>query len=344
MFANQNEVQKESQNQSNGQSLAQAQQEFPTEVVAGEITLVGNHPKFRKAIEFAKNIAVTKAPALVTGESGTGKKTFCKFVHMNSARSAAAIQTVDCSADATKVENAVLGYRDEETGRFHKGVLETANGGSVILANIDALDEKFQKRLYTILQELSDYDLDVRILATTSKNLSKYVGAGRFHRALYTYFSGSQINLLPLRERGEDIRVIAEHFANSYASANNVSAATFTEEAVNKISNFYWAHNIAELKSVIEGSMSNAQNGEIDVNAVELGEKKAEAQTQDADEDGFRLMSLKEAERLLIKKALIHTSENRTQAAKILGVSIRTLRNKINEYRTDGNNYFVNLR
>ena len=113
---------------------------------------------------------------------------------------------------------------------------------------------------------------------------------------------------------------------------------------MNKISNFYWAHNVAELKNVIEGSMSNVQNGQIDVNAVELGEKKAEAQTQEADEDGFRLMSLKEAERLLIKKALIHTSENRTQAAKILGVSIRTLRNKINEYRTDGNNYFVNLR
>lgn len=311
---------------------------------AQRTTLVGNHPKFKKALEFAKNIAVTKAPALVTGESGSGKKAFCRFVHENSARNAAEIHTVDCSGDATKVENQILGHRDEESGRFHKGVLEKANGGSVILANIDALDEKFQKRLYTILQELGDYDLDVRILATTSKNLSKYVGAGRFHRALYTYFSGSQINLLPLRERGEDIRIIAEHFAQAWASENNTAAAAFTEEALAKISNFYWAHNVAELKNVIEGSMSNAQNGEVDVNAIELGEKKAEAQTQEADEDGFRLMSLKEAERLLIRKALIHTSENRTQAAKILGVSIRTLRNKINEYRTDGNNYFVNLR
>ncbi|MEX1099566.1 MAG: helix-turn-helix domain-containing protein, partial [Bacteriovoracaceae bacterium] len=227
---------------------------------------------------------------------------------------------------------------------FHIGVLERANGGSVILANIDALDEKFQKRLYTILQELPDYDLDVRILATTSKNLSKYVGAGRFHRALYTYFSGSQINLSPLRERGEDIVVIAKHFVNAWAAANNAASAVFTEEAINKIANFYWAHNVSELKSVIEGSVANIQNGEIDINAVELGEKKAEAQTQEADEDGFRLMSLKEAEKLLIKKALIHTSENRTQAAKILGVSIRTLRNKINEYRTHGTNYFVNLR
>jgi two-component system response regulator FlrC len=82
----------------------------------------------------------------------------------------------------------------------------------------------------------------------------------------------------------------------------------------------------------------------IDVSAIELGEKKTEAESNEIDEDGLRLMSLKEAEKLLIKKALIHTSENRTQAAKILGVSIRTLRNKINEYRNNGNNYFVNLR
>jgi two-component system response regulator FlrC len=105
------------------------------------------------------------------------------FVHNNSARNAGEVLVVDCSQDAKQVENEILGYRDEETGSFNKGVLERANGGSVILANIDALDEKFQKRLYQILQELSDYDLDVRIMATTTKNLSKYVGAGRFYRA-----------------------------------------------------------------------------------------------------------------------------------------------------------------
>ncbi|MBT4790039.1 MAG: hypothetical protein HON90_00585, partial [Halobacteriovoraceae bacterium] len=121
-------------------------------------------------------------------------------------------------------------------------------------------------------------------------------------------------------------------------------AVTFTEEAMTKIASFYWAHNVAELKSVIESTIANSTTNTIDVTAIEIGEKKAETVANDMDEDGMRIMSLKEAERLLIKKALIHTSENRTQAAKILGVSIRTLRNKINEYRGDGNNYFVNLR
>ena len=181
-------------------------------------------------------------------------------------------------------------------------------------------------------------------MATTSKNLSKYVGAGRFYRALYTYFSGSQITLIPLRERGSDIEALAEHFATTYCTEQAREAVQFTEEAKRKISSFYWAHNVAELKSVIESTIANTTEGTIDLNAIEVGEKKAETVANDIDEDGMRLMSLKEAERLLIKKALIHTSENRTQAAKILGVSIRTLRNKINEYRGDGNNYFVNLR
>lgn len=310
---------------------------------ASEVRLVGNHPKIIKAIEFSKNVAVTKAPVLIVGESGSGKQTVCEYIHKMSARKDSPILTVDCSQEAKDVENEVLGYRDEE-GRFNKGVLERANGGAIILKNIDALDETFQKRLYQILQELSDYDLDVRVLATTTKNLSKYVGSGRFYRALYTFFSGSQISLIPLRERGADIEELAEHFAAAYTREHNRTEVSFSDDAKKKIASFYWAHNVAELKSVIESTIENSSESIIDVNAIEIGEKKAETVTNEADEDGMRIMSLKEAERLLIKKALIHTSENRTQAAKILGVSIRTLRNKINEYRGEGNNYFVNLR
>lgn len=311
---------------------------------SGNVELVGNHPKFVKAVELARNLSVTKAPVLLVGETGSGKKSFCRYIHDNSVRKGTVFFTVDCSRDSQDVENDILGYRDESSGSFNRGVLERANGGTVVFSNIDALEEEFQKRLYQILQELPDYELDVRVMATTSKNLSKYVGAGRFHRALYTYFSNSQINLIPLRERGTDIELIAAHYANSWARKNNLPSANFSEEAKGKIVSFYWTHNVAELKAVIENCMPNTENGIIDVSAIELGEKKAEVIGHEGDEDGLKLMSLKDAEKLLIKKALIHTSENRTQAAKILGVSIRTLRNKINEYRSEGNNYFVNLR
>ncbi len=312
-------------------------------MLSQNVELIGSDLKFVKAKEFASNIAVTKVPALIVGESGTGKKTLCRYIHQNSARKDSEFLIVDCALEAQQVENEILGYRDEESGRFKKGALELGNSGTVVLANIDGLEENFQKRLFKIFQELTDYEIDVRILASTTKNLSKYVGSGRFYRALYTFFMNNQIVLTPLRERGHDIEIIANRILASEHVEGEMDL-TITEEALEKIKSYYWAHNISELESVMKTAVQNATEGQIDLNAIELGERKADNQAMDFDEDGIRLMSLKEAEKLLIKKALVHTSENRTQAAKILGVSIRTLRNKINEYRNNGSSYFVNLR
>jgi two-component system, response regulator FlrC len=308
------------------------------------LVLVGNHPKFNTALETARNVAVTKTPVLISGEAGSGKKAIGGYIHQNSARKNARLEIVDCSLDTATVEKIVLGYRDDESGRFNRGVLEVANGGTVIFANIDALDDNFQKRLYTILQELPDYELDVRVLATTSKNLSKLVGAGKFSRALFTYFSGAQIDLISLRERGTDVELIARHFISEYAKENSAGELTLCEEAARKLSDYNWNQNLVELRSFIRKTLTNMQGKTLDIAAIENGERKIEFTSAEVDEDGFKLMSLKEAEKLLIKKALVFTSENRTQAAKILGVSIRTLRNKINEYRSEGATYFMNLR
>ena len=307
--------------------------------------LFGKDAKIQKSLDFASNVSVTKAPVLIVGEVGTGKRTLSKFIHEQSNRASKQLLFVDCAEEPKQVENAILGFRDEETGKFNRGVLESGNGGSIILVNIDGLEENFQKRLYQIFQELNDYDIDVRLMATTTKNISKLVGAGRFYRALYTYFSKTQINLSPLRDRPEDIQMLATHFMESIKNENEEKMnMSITSEAMNKIISHYWTHNISELKSVLEASVENMQDEILDVDSLALGDKKAISYASDLDDDGIKLMSLKEAEKLLIKKALIHTSENRTQAAKILGVSIRTLRNKINEYRNDGANYFVNLR
>ncbi|MES2527968.1 MAG: sigma 54-interacting transcriptional regulator [Bdellovibrionota bacterium] len=308
------------------------------------LVLVGNHPKFNNALETARNVAVTKTPVLISGEAGSGKKALGSYIHNNSARKNARLEIVDCGEQVVMVEKIVLGYRDEDSGKFNRGVLELANGGTVIFANIDALDESFQKRLYTILQELPDYELDVRILATTSKNLSKLVGAGKFSRALYTYFNGASIDMISLRERGTDVELIARHFIEEYAVETQSEQIFLADEAARKLSDYNWNNNIAELKSFIRKTMTNMDGTTLDLQAIENGERKAEFTTGEVDEDGMKLMSLKDAEKLLIKKALVFTSENRTQAAKILGVSIRTLRNKINEYRGEGAVYFVNLR
>jgi two-component system, response regulator FlrC len=308
------------------------------------LTLVGTHPKFNTALEMARNMAITKTPILISGEAGSGKKALGAYIHQNSSRKDARLEVVDCSLDVATVEKIVLGYRDDESGRFNRGVLELANGGSVIFANINALDENFQKRLYTILQELSDYDLDVRLLATSSKNLSKLVAAGKFSRALFSYFSGAQIDLVSLRERGTDVELIARHFINEYAQETSAGDVNLCSEAARKLLSYDWNHNLHELRSFIRKTLSNMDGTTLDLAAIEKGERKTETVANEVDEDGVKLMSLKDAEKLLIKKALVFTSENRTQAAKILGVSIRTLRNKINEYRGEGAAYFVNLR
>ena len=137
--------------------------------------------------------------------------------------------------------------------------------------------------------------------------------------------------------------MLAKHFA-SELSQESGKEIEIDGPAMSKILNHYWTHNVYELKSVIENSVAENESGNLSEEDLAIGVKKAISQITEEDNEGIRLMSLKDAEMLLIKKALIHTSENRTQAAKILGVSIRTLRNKINEYRNVGTVYFVNLR
>jgi two-component system response regulator FlrC len=304
---------------------------------------VGTNPKHLKAIEFAKNLSVSKTPVLINGEIGTGKQALCQFIHQNSARRERPILFIDCSKNPNEVKNEILGYRDE-SGKFHRGVLEQGNNGTVVFLNIESLEESFQKKLFTILVELGDYDLDIRVLATSTKNISKFVGSGRFYRALYSYFSSNQVNIPPLRERKDDLNKLVDYYANYYSQIAQKDLTDISEDVYRKVATFYWTQNLNEFKLVIENAVKNCESTILDLNALEVGERKTEGKMIEDDEDSFKLMSLKDAEKLLIKKALIHTSENRTQAAKILGVSIRTLRNKINEYRSEGSQFFLNLR
>jgi two-component system response regulator FlrC len=306
------------------------------------VELFGTDARVEKALQQARNLSVSKAAVLVVGENGVGKRTLCRYIHENSNRANQPFEVVDCSLSPQEVENRILGHRDNATGRFNKGILEAGNKGTVVFANIDCLDEEFQKRLHKIINELEDYDIDVRLVATTSKNLSKLVGAGRFYRGLYSIFANNAVTIPALRERQEDLQRLARHFM-AEACGTEENSTEIDTLAMDRITSHYWANNIHELKQVISSSVNN-NSSLLDESSYESNEKKIVNFMSEDDSDGVRLMSLKDAEKLLIKKALVHTSENRTQAAKILGVSIRTLRNKINEYRTEGSSYFVNLR
>ena len=305
------------------------------------INVFGKDLKIQKAMDMARNFSVHREPVLITGESGVGKKTLGRFIHENSDRRGKPFLTVDCSKDATDVSNAILGYRNEETGKFFRGVLEAGNGGTVVFANIDALEENFQKRIATIFYELDDYDLDIRIIATTTRNLSKLVGAAKFYKKIHDFFGRYSVAIPPLRERVSDLKMIAAHFASQRGDGKSFE---ISEEAMMKITSHCWIHNINELKEVIDSSIKNNSGRVISEINLDASNNHDMDMLQTDQTEGIRLMSLKEAEQILIKKALLHTSENRTQAAKILGVSIRTLRNKINEYRSAGSSYFVNLK
>ncbi len=309
-----------------------------------KVEIFGHGPKSLKIISHAQNLGLTKSPVLIVGDPGVGKKSLARYIHEQSSRKNFNIVVVDCSQECKLVENAVLGYRDETQGKFIRGALETANGGTVIFANIDLVEENFQKRLHNILLELKDYDLDVRLIATTTKNLSKLVAAGRFQRGLYTMFAAASISLHTLKERREDIDYIAKYFCETLSKQLGKEGSFLNTESIAKLTQNNWNYNLTELKNVLEDTIMKMDKAEIEPIDLAIGERKTFQKSEDGSEEELHLMSLREAERLLIKKALIYTSENRTQAAKILGVSIRTLRNKINEYRNEGTNYFVNLR
>jgi len=308
-----------------------------------KLELFGKDLKVQKAISTAKNVSVTKAPVLIMGEKGVGKRSLAQLIHEQSGRSNRPIYTVDCSKSAEEVEALILGARDDESGRFNKGVLELGDRGTVVFANIDGLEEAFQRRLFQVISELKDYDIDIRIIATTTKNLSKLVGAGRFYRGLFTLISANALTIPPLRERISDIDDISTQYL-SFLSTSLQKTLELDQTSKQKMISHYWTHNLQELFSVLKSSAQETEDGIITEEILGLGERKIVQTSADDDPEGIRLMSLKEAEKMLIKKALIHTSENRTQAAKILGVSIRTLRNKINEYRNEGSSFFVNLR
>lgn len=309
--------------------------------------LFGKDKRIVHSLELANSYSKLETPVLLTGENGTGKRTLCMHIHEKSTRCNGPLLLVDCNENIKIVEDKILGHKNADSGRFNKGVLEKAHNGSVILANVDALEENFQKKLYKILLDLPDYDLNVRIMATTTKQLSKLVGIGKFYRALYIFLSGHQINILSLRDRKEDIVYLANMYLEKLCFEYSKPLRSFSQGCIQKLENYFWENNVEELIQSLKDNLINStdQTNVFNSENFLLGSKAQIAlPTAGNTEENLQLMSLRDAEKLLIKKALVHTSENRTQAAKILGVSIRTLRNKINEYRNDGSNFFVNLR
>ncbi len=306
-------------------------------------TILTLDPNMRKVLKVAENIAHSKASVLVTGESGTGKELLARFIHSKSPRASKRIVAINCAAvPEGLLESELFGHEKGAFTGAHQskpGKFELAHQSTLLLDEMGELPLLLQSKLLRALQEgeiervggREPIKVDVRIIATTNKDLKKLVQAGQFREDLYYRLNVIPVHIPPLRARPKDLILLAKHFVEVACINNGIQAKNLSQEAINNLLVSQWPGNIRELQNVIERSVLLSPNSII-------SESDLNIQTDDRSIDvPFTPgMTLGDAEKFLILKTLEFTAQNRTQAAKILGISIRTLRNKLSEYRKDG--------
>ena len=323
------------------------------EAVAEESSdLVTVDPSMKKVIALADQVAASEASILITGESGVGKEVVAKYLHSRSKRAAAPLISINCAAiPENLLESELFGHeKGAFTGAVARriGKFEEANGGSILLDEISEMDIRLQAKLLRVLQErvvdrvggVKPVKIDIRVIATSNRNLAEEVKTGAFREDLL--FRLNVINLVvpPLRERPADIIALAEHFSKKYAALNGVAERPLSESAKQAVASAKWPGNVRELENAVHRAVLLASGDEISKEAIRLpdGGEIAKAAPAAVNEDGETLVgqTVAAVEQSLILQTLDHCYGNRTHAATILGISIRTLRNKLKQYADDG--------
>ncbi|SDB59807.1 DNA-binding transcriptional response regulator, NtrC family, contains REC, AAA-type ATPase, and a Fis-type DNA-binding domains [Desulfonatronum thiosulfatophilum] len=351
--------------------------------------IIGRHPTMQRALALAGQVARSKATILISGESGTGKELFARFLHNSSDRSAHPFIAVNCAAlPEHLLESELFGHeKGAFTGAITRklGKFELAHGGTLLLDEISEMDMGLQAKLLRVLQE-GEIDrvggseiipVDVRVLATTNRDLAASVQAKEFRQDLYYRLNVIPLRLPPLRERGEDIQLLTDFFVSRFARMYSLGAIVVSPEARQWLKDHDWPGNVRELQNLMEratllcggspieprhflldesgdwqgeGMIATASSTGLERFPHQPGEEDQpdeteitpgdyshqEATTLDISDDQRPILPLHEVERHLIFKSLDYTAGNRTKAAVLLGVSVRTLRNKLNEYRQMG--------
>ena len=310
-------------------------------------------------VKLAQQIAPSDASVLITGESGTGKEVLARFVHAKSNRARAPFISVNCAAIPEHLlESELFGHeKGSFTGAVARriGKFEESSGGTLLLDEISEMDVRLQAKLLRAIQErvidrvggAKPVPVDIRIIATSNRNLAEVVKAGTFREDLFYRLNVVNLKIPPLRERPADVLELADHFVKMYARANGCSRVLSTEARAQLIAN-RWPGNVRELENamhravLIAGSESIGPEAIIAPDGARLEEQRAApavAHAAFAAETVTRALvgrTVADVERDLILETLKHCLGNRTHAATILGISIRTLRNKLNEYAGDG--------
>lgn len=345
-------------------------------VTDGNNTMIADDPIMDKVVQLANKVAGSEATIFITGESGTGKEVMSQYIHRKSKRNAAPFIAVNCAAiPENLLESELFGH---EKGAFtgasgrRIGKFEEAHGGTLLLDEVSEMHPLLQAKLLRALQEreitrVGSNDavkVDVRIIATSNRNMAESIQKGEFREDLYFRLNVVNIPLPALRERPKDIVTLGQFFADKYAEANGVVKKKLSQEASAKLQSYGWRGNIRELENTMHRAILMSMEDELEADAIHLAEgdmagapvqsgrnapdpagvghagKPQQADVTNLQNPGAveTLVGRKiaDVEQDMIINTLEHCLGNRTHAANILGISIRTLRNKLNQYKDGG--------
>jgi DNA-binding NtrC family response regulator len=322
------------------------QDELASRGVLGE--LIGDSPAMLEVFRLLQQAAPTKATILITGESGTGKELAARAIHAISPRSAGPFFAINCAAmPESLIESELFGH---EKGAFtgavdrRPGVFELARGGTLLLDEIGEMPMNTQAKLLRVLEERKirrlgaskEVDLDVRVVASTNRSLAGEIAKGNFREDLFFRLNIFEVHLPPLRERKQDIVALAADLIRTLNQKHECRVTDLAPEVMALFNRYDWPGNVRELRNVLERAV--ILTGEGTITTAHLPRAFAgmpvPVTTEAASEPEVLRpgMTIADAERDLIRMTLRHTANNRTRAAEILGISVKTLFNKLREY------------
>ncbi|MFY9288565.1 MAG: sigma-54 dependent transcriptional regulator [Alphaproteobacteria bacterium] len=330
-------------------------------VAEEDATFIARDPAMQPIIQLAERVANSDASILITGESGTGKEVMARFIHRKSRRAAANFVSVNCAAIPDNLlESELFGHeKGAFTGAVARriGKFEEANGGTLLLDEISEMDQRLQAKLLRAIQEreidrvggTTPIKVDIRLVATSNRDLEEEVKAKRFREDLYFRLNVVNVKMPSLRDRPSDIAPLAEYFAGKYAAANGIGTRTIAPTALGLLQAHHWRGNVRELENTMHRAVLLARGTQIEAEAVMLSGQGFAPESSPAGiaaqvaagralagQGNMVGRTVADVERDLIIDTLQHCLGNRTHAANILGISIRTLRNKLKLYSESG--------
>lgn len=316
-----------------------------------QVSYIGESPSIQRLKGILPRVSSNKAPVFIQGESGTGKEVLSRLIHHSSDRSSGPYVTLNCAnLPRELVESHLFGHKKGAfTGAIEDmtGAFEKADKGTLLLDEITEVDMAVQAKLLRVLQESEIQKVgstevkkvDVRVIATSNRNLSQAIAEGRFREDLYHRLAVFPVTVPPLRERPGDVSLLALHFVQKYCSLYDLEPKELSADLVEHFNRYAWPGNVRELENMIQrGVLLSAERKEIRKSDVydDFFSDADPSGNSSADSANPKLSTIDDMERFMIMQALEETGQNQQAAADKLGISARTIRNKLRKYREDG--------